>query len=217
MLYQIYEFCRIPFLMLPAYFVALCCIALMIGTIKFPFIKRKKNVSFKQTFEALDFPFGHTRLSTVLICFLCCFIILFSHKNFLALIGSKDIRIMPSGTYCYYVYATNEKDKTYTLPANIEKINNEYYVVHNVYFKNGGYLYFEDCEYFKFTEKESTYDQNGNNWNLKLTNIKANHKNVKETKTYTFTDFIGAIVSIFAILFSGTMYFIYNKKKKYEV
>lgn len=217
MLYQIYDFCRIPIIMVAAYLMALCCIGLTIGSIKLPFINRKKKANFKQSFEDLVFPFGYTRLSTVLICVISCFIIIFSHNNFLAFIGSEDIRMMPSGTYCYYVEATNEKDQTYTLPANIEKINQDYFVVHNVYFKNGGYLYFEDCENFKFKEKEHVIDQNENFWDLKLTNIRTTHEKVKETKTYKFTDFIGAIVSIVAILFSGTMYFISNKKKPYEV
>ena len=213
-LYSIYSFCNIIIFLIAAHLIALCCICIWLGAIKFIFPKLRKGRSFKNHFDDLYVPFGANKFTTILICLLSSLVILFSNNYFMALIGSEDIRTLPSGTYCYYVYATNEKDKTYTLPANIEKINNEYYVVHNVYFKNGGYLYFEDCEYFKFTQKESTYDQNGNNWDLKLTNIKTTHERVKETNPKNVEKITTPIIEIFIIILTGIMYIICFYKKK---
>ena len=213
-LYSIYDFCNIVILVISAHLVAVCCICIWLGTIKFLLPKTRREKSFKKQFDDLYIPFGANKFTTILISLLCTFIILFSNNYFWALIGSKDLRTLPPGTYCYYVYTTNEKDKTYTLPANIEKINNEYYVVHNVYFKNGGYLYFEDCEHFKFTEKESVFDQNEKFWNLKLTNIKTTHERVKETNPKNIKKMTVPIIEIFIIVFTGIMYIICSHKKK---
>lgn len=95
--------------------------------------------------------------------------------------GSKDIRIMPEGTYCYYVKATNEKGKTYTLPAKIYKYDRKTYAVENVYFKNGGYLYFGSCDNLEYNDVVYCDDQNDKSWDIELTNYKTTHKKVDET------------------------------------
>lgn len=196
-----------------AHLVAVCCICIWIGTIKFLLPKTRRDKSFKKQFDNLYIPFGANKFTTVSISLLCAFIILFSNNYFWALIGSKDIRTLPSGTYCYYVYATNKKDKTYTLPANIEKINDDYYIVNNVYFKNGGYLYFEDCDYFKYGKKEYTCDQNGNGWYIELTNNKTVHKKVKETNSKNAKKLLIPFIEISLIFVTGIMYIINSRKK----
>ena len=155
-LYDIYSFCRnIFFIYLPAHLLALCCFCVIFGSIMTLFFKKKRK-KFLDSFRNLDLVFGESLLRIFIICLLSSFVILFSSPQFVIWCGSEDIRLMPEGTYCYYVYATNKKDKTYTLPAKIEKgfdldefgdgeyKYTEYYRVRNVYFKNGGYLYFEE-------------------------------------------------------------------------
>lgn len=212
-LYSIYAFCKIIIFVIAAHIIALSCLCIWLGAIKFVSPKARKHISFKKQFEDLYIPFGPNKFTTILICLLSTLIILFSNNYFITLINDKDIRTLPSGTYCYYVYATNQKDKTYTLPANIEKINNNYYVVYNVYFKNGGYLYFEDCENFKYGEKERVSDQTGNFWDIELTNRKTFHEKVKETNPKNIKKLIIPFIEIALILLTGAMYIVFDKKK----
>ena len=58
------------------------------------------------------------------------------------------------------------------------------YCVDNVYFSNGGYLYFGEgyTDTFNFGETQTYHDQNENEWEIELTNYKTSHKDVQETK-----------------------------------
>ena len=71
--------------------------------------------------------FKTAKIIVIIINLILAATVLIGSNQFWILCGNQDIRVMPSGTYCYYINATNEKDKTYTLPANIEKINNDTY------------------------------------------------------------------------------------------
>lgn len=143
--------------------------------------------------------------------------VLIGSSQFWILCGSQDIRVMPSGTYCYYVYATNEKDKTYTLPAEVEKINNDTYLVYNVYFKNGGYLYFDDCDYFDYGDSEYVIDQNGNGWHIKLTNNKTTHTKVYESykPSNILLTFAAFIIFLLSAIFHTIHLIRYHKKHIY--
>ena len=212
-LYSIYDVCSVLSLMILAHLIALFCIANNLSIIDF-FTKRKQNKSFLEIFDSMD---GFYQLSkfTFVIVFMCAVIvILFSSSHFVTLLGSKDLRTMPSGTYCYYVEATNEYDKTYTLPAKVEKINSNYYQVHNVYFKNGGYLYFEDSEYINYKTTAFVLDQNGESWHIKLTNKKTSHLMIEETKPKFIKNLWFPFIEVFSIIFTGTMTILYSIKHK---
>ena len=144
-----------------------------------------------------------------MVSIIMCSIIFLGSNQILIGLGCEDIQVMPPGNYCYYVYATNEKDKTYTLPANIEKVNNDTYLVHNIYFKNGGYLYFGDAaDYFDYGEKERHIDQNENFWDIKLTSYKTHHEKVSETKPFNPCKLVLPCISIIIILISTVLYII---------
>ncbi|MBP3706266.1 MAG: hypothetical protein J6J13_03325, partial [Clostridia bacterium] len=140
---------------------------------------------------------------------------LFSNNHFIIKLGCEDIRVMPDGTYCYYVLATNEKDKTYTLPANIEKIDGNY-CVRNIYFKNGGYLYFDDCDYFEYDETARVCDQSGNFWNIKLTNNKTTHYKVNEVTHFSTYKLLEGFVMAFCFLIMVILNFIQLLKEDDE-
>lgn len=150
-----------------------------------------------------------------LVSILMSLIVLFSNNQFVIMLGCNDIRIMPDGTYCYYVYATNEKDKTYTLPANITKIDRLQYYIENVYFKNGGYLYFSDGDYFKYNDTFEEYDQNNRRWKIELTNYKTSHEKVDETKPFKPTSIIISFVEVFVIWLSTIIYILQLRKRKW--
>ena len=119
-------------------------------------------------------------------------------KNF----DCDDLRLMPDGTYCYYVKATNEKGKTYTLPANIQKTEGSY-SVYNVYFDNGGYLYFRGtCEDFEFEDSSDCEDQD-------------DHM-VDETEPYPTNDdyFRFVMAGLQAVTIILHLYFLFHKAEE---
>lgn len=147
--------------------------------------KRPPCIEIEKTiFDNPNSSFTFNKIKIISFCLLTSFLILFSSRQFVILLGCNDIRVMPTGTYCYYVLATNSKDKTYTLPAKIEKEGSLCYV-RNVYFKNGGYLYFEEGELSEHSKTNiiscNTYDQNSKDWKIELTQNKTTHSKVTET------------------------------------
>lgn len=165
----------------------------------------------------LDLFCNENKIKAIIISIICIFITLFSSNNFIILLGCEDIRIMPEGTYCYYVYATNEKNNTYTLPANIQKTDGKYFV-HNVYFNNGGYLYFSDGDFFDFDEDVAYFDQNNNEWSINLTANKTSHSKVKEKNPLQ----IGWLLAVFVFVISLTVSCIFyiisiDRKKKFQM
>ncbi len=180
----------------------------LFGTIidLFSFLKNRKEPYF---LDAICLTFDTSKAKAICVCIvsiIMCLMVFFGSRQIVIGLGCDDIQVMTEGTYCYYVYATNEKDKTYTLPANIEKVNDNEYLVHNVYFKNGGFLYFEDCDYFDYGDKEYSIDQNGNGWYIELTPRKAYHERVEETEPSNPLGLIFPSAVIAIILFSTILY-----------
>ena len=201
-LYNIYELCRFPIFLIVAY---LMVISSLLSC--YSYFINPKNPTCEDGF-LLDLICNRSKIKTIILCLLCIFILLFSSKNFTILLGCDDIRIMPNGTYCYYVLATNEKEKTYTLPANIEKIGRNDYYVYNVYFDNGGYLYFANDDYFSFGERITHTDQDNRDWNIELTPYKTTHPEVEETEPIDIGWIITVFISVLSILISGIFYLI---------
>ncbi len=217
-LYSIYRFCSAwPFLII-SFFYALFAAIEVISS-----IKKQSNT------PALDLFYGNIKnlknkafLSSIIGLFIC-FLILFSSNQLVISLGCNDIRVMPEGTYCYYVKATNEKGKTYTLPAKIEKISDTYeyeegktktktiYYINNVYFKNGGYLYFEDC-YTDYDTAETFSDQRDREWKIKITPYKTYNEKVLETNPSKPSKLILPFVEVIATLI-GTVFYITNSIK----
>lgn len=194
-LYNIYAVCvtfKIP-LFIISFFALFLIISIVWQIIK------KEEPTFLSDGLFGELNFTAKKVILIIISFIFSVISVFSIPHFVTALGCEDLRAQPPGTHCYYVYATNEKNKTYTLAANIEKVNDNEYLVHNVYFKNGGYLYFEDCDYFEYSDKEYVIDQNGNSWDIKLTTYKASHQRVKETAKFEIPYILYASALIYII------------------
>lgn len=116
-------------------------------------------------------------LLTLFIVSLMFTIFTFSNNNFVHLLGCYDVDTLSPGTYSYYVKATSQKGKTYTLPAKVIIHDEGGYSIKNVYFKNGGYLYFATDDPVSLSETFSAEDQSEREWDIKLTN-----KTVKTNK-----------------------------------
>lgn len=216
-LYTIYNFCNSLFPLVPAHIVALFCLVNNLSLFTLFSNKKRSNNTFLDIFKDIYGFYELSKFWFITVFVLSAIVILFSNSYFVTLLGSKDLRTMPEGTYCYYVEATSEYNKTYTLPAKIEKINSNYYQVENVYFKNGGYLYFEDNDLIEFTDKNNAYDQNGKEWNIKITNKKSFHDKVIETKPNYLKNLWIALMEVVLIFFTMTMTILYSIKNKRQV
>lgn len=103
---------------------------------------------------------------------------------FWGIIGNQDLSRKPDGEYCYQVIVQKKgAEKSYTIPGEIIKEENEYYI-YKVYWPNGGYLYFDSPPYCEIGKSCSAYDQEGYYWTLELTNQKAEHESVLETNVF---------------------------------
>lgn len=194
--YNLYDFASETLFSVPCVLISLCYLPQLKKFFKN--IKLENNFSFLSDIFFKDSSFLIKKIFAIVLHLFFVFILLFNSTYFVVnILGCEDIRAMPKGEYCYYVKATNEKGKTYTLPAKIIKTTDEYsdyvgdeerirrktvYCVENVYFENGGYLYFESYETFNFHEVQTYYDQDEREWEIKLTNKKAHHIKVKEVE-----------------------------------
>lgn len=216
MLYSIFNFCVSPILCLWAYLLAVFSLIFI--------VKRLKSSEEDPRSEkyGLEIFFGKSKVRTIIVSLICVFIILFSNKYFVKSLGCNDIRIMSDGIYCYYVLATNENNDTYTLPAKIEKSHETYgdetdertriyYTIHNVYFDNGGYLYFDSPDYFSYGSYTTEYDQNGNEWKIELTNNKTVHHSVEENVDMGIGWIVFSVLSSLAVLISCVFCLYYHE------
>ena len=117
------------------------------------------------------------------------------------LVGVNNLELKPEGTYCFYVEATRDGGKTYTLPAQIriEKETDEvaegktrtytYYHIEKVFFSNGGYLDTVDTDPVEINKSTYYYDGE-NDWSLVLLNEHAYSPNVEETNNATWPELL---------------------------
>lgn len=210
-LYSVYDFCHslTPFLAI-LFFLALSNLLSFLTA-----SKQKKEPKFLIDDIFTNLSFKNAKIFGIVFNLLLVFVMLLSSNTVIVKIGCDDIRAMPEGTYCCYVYATNNKDKTYTLPAKVSKINRREYYIENIYFKNGGYLYFADGDYFEFEDTAYEIDQSERGWHIKLTNKKASYYKVKENMKFDNSDILSAILGSSSFLMVAILHFIhlikYNK------
>lgn len=173
------------------------------------------------------------KIIVIILCLFCFIIMIFSNNTLLWFLdGQEDIRLAPEGTYCYYAKASREfSEDEYTLPAKVKKAEVNLYHVKNIYFPNGGFLYFdvdESAEWYNFEdeynydEKSNSFneemyymDQNGEHWNITLTNIKANNSSVYENNEVSFLNLFAPawFLSLPILIVSFVLLFTKNKYK----
>jgi len=154
-----------------------------------------------------EYPIGFTLVMIGIILFN-----IWTSPVFWGLMGSQDIKRKPLGEHCYYVVVQEHKStKSYTIPGKIEKSEDGYHIV-NVYWPNGGYLYFEDMPLCEVDKECSAFDQNGRDWDLKLTNNKAEHADVQDADAFTASGIFWFVFWI--VLPAGLLLICVFKKEK---
>lgn len=157
----------------------------------------------------------------ILIFLASSFSLVFSNKSIVHYFGCTVIETLDDGQYSYYVEATSENWNTYTLPAKLiidwdydyDDKPTQTYTVENVYFKNGGYLYFKDPEtIYDFDDTAYQYDQNGRQWEIQLTRKEAETTQFKETPLYNRTSFIYCFIMLGLILLNTIIALFYCVK-----
>lgn len=219
-MYGIYNFVNNSFFVIVASLSSLACVFYL-----FEFFARFKAKSSPDFFSQSLIPMlTHNKLPpqsnkiiAIIIHLIFIFTLLFGSNYFIVKnFDCDDLRLMPDGTYCYFVKATNEKGKTYTLPANIHKIDG-LYSVHNVYFDNGGYLYFrETCVDMEYEDINDCIDQDDREWQIELTNWKTSHHMVNETEPHPTKDdyYRFVMVGLQAITVILHIYFLLNRTEE---
>lgn len=184
-MYEIYKFFNSWLWYIPILISFICCVSSLWTEIRTK--GEDKNIFYLEPLISLFSDKKYTvylyRFLNVVLSVFILLALLFSNGYFLTeILKSEDLRLMPDGRYCYYVEATNEKGKTYILPAQINKTEGDYFVDY-IYFDNGGYLYFDWDEYAEtFTDTIEDEDQDGHKWRITLTNKKTSHYKVEEVK-----------------------------------
>ena len=127
------------------------------------------------------------------------------------LVGINNLELKPSGTYCFYVEATNASDKTYTLPAQIrvEKETEEvregkertytYYYIEKVFFSDGEYLDAKNLDEVQIGKASTFYDDSDHRWQLVLLNEHAYSPQVKETNNADWLSTTFLLVELFSL------------------
>lgn len=184
------------------------------------FIKAQKTNTYpKTTLDDLfdKHSFDKKKKRIILTHLILLIITLFASSHFVILLGCDDLRVMPDGKYGYYVEATDEKGNTYTLPAKVDKYQ-KHYGVENIYFNNGGYLYFETYDSFEYNKIGRAQDQNRNWWEFKLTNKKVPNtpfveSDIHQIQDYDYFYFVSALIFAISAIMHKSIYKKYKDKE----
>lgn len=178
---------------------AISCIVYVISNIYRSVRKKAKSDSG----SALISLFGDKFYVFTTVTLSILIVYIFASPNFQQLINYHHLKREPvGGTYAYYVIATSDNSQEYTLPAAVsisyepdadlrynhntfdyeEKTTySDAFIVNRIYFKNGGYLYFEDPLIFsKPNEVIYATDQNARDWEIELTDNYTKSEFIKE-------------------------------------
>lgn len=126
--------------------------------------------------------------------------------------------MIPDGTYCHYAIVSSDYG-TYTLPARVYKssdtseiatgydylsgepktaaVTTSAYYISEVYWPNGGYLYFEEDVPMVLGEEYILDDQDWEEWKVTITETRTNHPKI--TERFEEKDWLGYGIDIFVL------------------
>lgn len=179
--------------------VLLFCIILL-GRYLFYLIKglfTRRKTDLYDCMEPIVTLYIHHPIISTFVAVLTIMGILVNSPFFKQSIGFYDLETCPDGLYSYYVKIESDDPlKSFTIPAKIEVVTNEYsdehdriqhdrrYYVLNVYWSNDDYLTFEDEEVY-VNDPTSVLDIYGKEYNCTLINEHAKTDAFEEEKAST--------------------------------
>ena len=182
-----------------------------------------EQYTFKEwLFEFVDLYKGYGKKLTIFL--IIASILTIITNSAIQAIFNDNIELKPEGTYCYYIEGTVNEGETYTLPAKIVKIKNEYddsdsyitysysnYYINAIYFPNGKYVSFSDKEIYLDT-KTSCFDNYDNEWDIMLLNEHAYSKYVEESSYIDWKEILILAFTLFTVAFIIFGNFLYQKE-----
>ena len=141
-------------------------------------------------------------------------------------VGIYNLKILPAGTYCFYVEAFQSDGKTYTVPAEVkikkesEEIGDKnrtytYYYIERFFFSNGNEIELNVWDSVEINEPAYHIDLNGDEWNLTLLNKHAYSPQIKETNNVNRIDVTFLAIEVIPILF--LLFAMYRKIENNEI
>ena len=127
--------------------------------------------------------------------------------------GIYNLKILPAGTYCFYVEASQFGEKNYTVPAEvkIEKETEEvgdnkertytYYYIERFFFSNGNEIELDVWDSVEINKSVYHIDSNGDEWELTLLNKHAYSPQIKETNNADWFDMIILTIEVLSAAF----------------
>lgn len=139
------------------------------------------------------------------------------------IVGIHNLKIKPTGTYCFYVKASRLGGKTYTVPAEIE-IEKEaeevgdnkertytYYYIERFFFSNGTEIKLDVWDPVQINEASYHTDSNGDEWEITLLNKHAYSPHIEETNN---ADWFG--ITILAVEVLPVAFFLFAMYRKHK-
>lgn len=142
------------------------------------------------------------------------------------LVGIHNLKIKPTGTYCFYVEASRSGERTYTVPAEIEieKETEEvgdgkertytYYYIKRFFFSNGTEIELDVWDSVQINEASYHTDSNGDEWELTLLNKHAYSPQIEETNNADWFGITILAVEVLPIAFFLLIMYWKNKDNK---
>lgn len=140
-------------------------------------------------------------------------------------LGIYNLKILPAGTYCFYVEASQFSTKNYTVPAEvkIEKETEEvgdkertytHYYIERFFFSNGNEIKLDVWDSVEINKSAYHIDSIGDEWELTLLNKHAYSPQIKETNNadwFSITILAIEVISVVFLLFA-----LYRKSENNE-
>ena len=140
--------------------------------------------------------------------------------------GIYNLKILPAGTYCFYVEASQFGEKNYTVPAavKIEKETEEvgdnkertytYYYIERFFFSNGNEIELDVRDSVEINKSAYHIDSNGDEWELTLLNKHAYSPQIKETNNANWIIITFLSIEVISVLF--LLFAMYRKSENNE-
>lgn len=123
------------------------------------------------------------------------------------IVGIHNLKLLPEGSYCFYVEAHQQGGNTYVLPASVEVVRERidrdegrsktrsYYYIKSILFSNGGWLDADDGEADRIGKPSDFWDGEYD-WELTLLNEHAYSPRIQETNNADWLDILFLLIEL---------------------